>query len=54
MKNICIASISFLLASYILTLVLFAELIDKRRDTKEMVYYLSKISTVKNIVKTNH
>ena len=55
MKSSCIASMSFLLASYILTLMLFGFIIDKRKKSKkEIVYYLSKISSVKNIVKTNH
>ena len=43
-----------LLASYVLTFGLFARIIKKRRSKKEMVYYLSKITTVKNIVKANH
>ena len=55
MKSSCIASMSFLLASYILTLMLFGFIIDKRKKSKkEIVYNLSKISSVKNIVKTNH
>ena len=43
-----------LVISFIVSFGLFARIIDKRRSKKEMVYYLSKIATVKNIVKTNH
>ena len=43
-----------LLASYVLTFGLYARIIKKRRNKKEMVYYLSKITTIKNIVKANH
>lgn len=44
----------FILISYIITLGLYSRIIDKRRSKEEMVYYLSKIATVKNIVRTNH
>ena len=43
-----------ILISYIITLGLFSRIIHKRRYNKEMVYYLSKITTVKNIVEANH
>ena len=43
-----------LMASYPLTFGLYAHIIKKRRNKKEMVYYLSKITTIKNIVKANH
>ena len=56
MDKLCKLSLGilFLLISYIVTLGLYARIIDKRRSKKEMVYYLSKITTVKNIVKANH
>ena len=44
----------FLCASIIISVGLFARIIDKRKSKKGMVYYLSKIATVKNIVRTNH
>lgn len=44
----------FLFISHIITLALFSRIIDKGINKKEKVYYLSKIATVKNIVKTNH
>ena len=53
-SEIIILGMLFLLASYILPFGLFARIIKKRRSKKEMVYYLSKITTVKNIVKANH
>ena len=40
--------------SYIITLGILSRIIDKKRSKKEIVYYLSKINTVKNIVKMNH
>ena len=54
MYKVGIASISILLASYIIGIGLLGRIVDKGKSKKEMVYYLSKIATVKNIVKTNH
>jgi len=43
-----------IIISYISTLVILSIIIGNRKRQKEMVYYLSKIATVKNIVKMNH
>jgi len=56
MKTNTIGKIALLLmfCSYIITLGILSRIIDKKRSKKEMVYYLSKIATIKNIVKMNH
>ena len=54
MRNIGRVSSAFLMVSYIVSWALFGRIIDKSRSKKEIVYYLSKIATVKNIVKINH
>ena len=54
MNAIRIIGIILILISYIITLGLFSRIIDKRRSKKGMVYYLSKIATVKSIVEANH
>ena len=54
MKAIRIIGCILILISYIITLGLFSPIIHKRRSKKGMVYYLSKIAIVKNIVEANH
>ena len=54
MKWNSIAGPLFIIASYFLSFAIFARIIDKRRSKKEIVYYLSRIATIKNIVKMNH
>ena len=51
---ICHLSWILITLSYLISFVISFIIIDKRVSTEEFVYYLSKIATMKNIVKINH
>jgi len=53
-KVIFIISIISMIISFGISIVVSFNIVDKRISKKQVVYYLSKIATVKNIIKINH
>ena len=53
-KFLCILSWIFIFCSILISIVISIIVVDKRISKKEFVYYLSKVATMKNIVKINH
>ena len=53
-KVIFIVSIILMIISFGISIVVSFNVAAKRISSKQIVYYLSKIATVKNIIKINH
>ena len=51
---ICILSMIFVTLSYLISYIIAVVVVANRVSKEEFVYYLSKIATIKNIVRINH
>ena len=49
-----ILSVCFLIIAFFTSYIMLCIITDNKMSTKKKVYYLCKIETIKNIIKTNH